>query len=386
MTLALPRILLAASIAMAAGRGRPQPLDVNTLRSFAGLTEDEWQEVERGEVVGKILETHEGREVAVLGVSRVRASATCFVEKLRDIESFKRSSAVLRIRKFGQPVLPEDLEPLTLDPRDVSALETCRLGDCKVKLPPGMLVRPGGEEERSSEHSAAYIQSLFRERLLQYIQTYQVEGNSALIEYHDKSKPVRLADEFRGLLDAQPGLAGLAPEFHRYLARYPRATLAGVEEFFYGSTEDFGFKPVTSVTHEIIYSQPGQALIVSKQIYASHYFDGSLALTIVLDDPEAPGSMYLMYLNRSRLDILGGMLGGLRRFFLQGRLKDGLKKTLREVVRRVNTWCAPGLAGPLLPVEQGERRHYADRVEHYAARPRHAFEQGFGGDPEDRGR
>ena len=49
--------------------------------------------------------------------------------------------------------------------------------------------------------------------------------------------------------------------------------------------------------------------------------------------------MYLAYLNRSRIDLLGGFLGGLRRMVLRGRLMDGFKKNLQEVARKVGASC-----------------------------------------------
>jgi hypothetical protein len=178
--------------------------------------------------------------------------------------------------------------------------------------------------------------------LFSYIETYMHQGNSALIEYRDESKPVRLADEFRAVLAALPGLAGFAPEFQEYLDRYPTAVLPDVREFFYWSTESFGLKPVASVTHVSIYAQPGRIVIASKQIYASHYFDASLGLTAALDDgADARGpSMYLVYLNRSRIDFLSGFLGGFRRAILRGRLRDGMQKNLVEVVRKLESSCA----------------------------------------------
>lgn len=151
-----------------------------------------------------------------------------------------------------------------------------------------------------------------------------------------------LAREFREVLYAQPGLGGLVPEFREYLAQYPNTSLAGAREFFYVSTESFGLKPVASVTHVSVYVQPGHVVTASKQLYASHYFDGSLGLAAALDDRSDPSHrrMHLVYLNRSRIDLLSGFFGGLRRAILRGRLRDGMRKNLAEVVRRLEPSCA----------------------------------------------
>lgn len=50
------------------------------LHALAGLSKDEWA-VDRGEVVSRVLDTHEKREVAIVGVAWVRAPKECFVEK-----------------------------------------------------------------------------------------------------------------------------------------------------------------------------------------------------------------------------------------------------------------------------------------------------------------
>jgi hypothetical protein len=126
------------------------------------------------------------------------------------------------------------------------------------------------------------------------------------------------------------------------MARYTRDQSPDVSEFLYWSIETFGLKPVTSITHVSIYVQPERTVVASKQIYASHYFDASLGLTAALDDPGAvsgPG-MYLLYLNRSRIDLLSGFFGGLRRAVLRGRLRDGMRRNLVDAVRKLESSCS----------------------------------------------
>ena len=312
------------------------------LRTFAGLTEDQWTSVNRGELQVNTLDTPGKREVAVVGVARLRATTACFITTLQDIENFKKSPPVLRIRKFAIPMSPQDLEGFSLQNGDLAGLRDCRAGDCNTKLPARVLERLGYDTDWSRPDHAATAQSVLREEMQAYIERYFEQGNAALIEYRDKGKAVRLADEFRAVLDARHGLAEFVPEFHEYLARYPNSRSSNFSEFFYWSTETFGLKPVTSVTHVSVYAQPGRAVVASKQIYASHYFDASLGLTASLDDggeASNPG-MYLVYLNRSRIDLLGGFFGRLRRAFLGGRLRDGMRKNLAEAVRKLESSCA----------------------------------------------
>lgn len=52
---------------------------------------------------------------------------------------------------------------------------------------------------------------------------------------------------------------------------------------------NFGLKPVTILTHVATYTRrPSgvpQILVVSKQLYANHYFDSALALTALINIP-----------------------------------------------------------------------------------------------------
>jgi hypothetical protein len=133
---------------------------------------------------------------------------------------------------------------------------------------------------------------------------------------------------------ASPYLTEYAPEYCAYIAQYPTGRLEGVENFIYWSKEDIGLKPVISVTHVTLYTvtRAGvtNVLVGSKQLYASRYFDSSFALTAFVEEAGAgsqPAS-YLLYLNRSRTDQLGGLLGGIKRSMVEGRMIRGLKKNL----------------------------------------------------------
>jgi hypothetical protein len=334
-------IVVAGLVALVASTAGAQTWDLSALRAFTRLTDDQWKAVNNGDVQAKVLDTQQRREVAVVGVARLRATTQCFVAKFQDIKNFKRNPAVLRIRKFAPPVGPRDFEGFNLEVRDLGDLPNCRVGSCNVKLPARAVERLAREVDWSRPDYAIAAQPVVREELLRYIEMYLLQGNSALIEYRDRNKPVRLAEEFRRVLSAQPGLAEFVPEFREYLARSSEP-LPGVREFFYWSTESLGVKPVASITHVSVYDQPGRAVTASKQLYASHYFDASLGLALALDydsDPLHP-AMYLAYLNRSRIDLLSGFFGGLRRLILRGRLRDGMQNNLREVVRKLETSCA----------------------------------------------
>jgi hypothetical protein len=228
-----------------------------------------------------------------------------------------------------------DLKDLTLDADDITAISSCEVGSCNMKLSSAMITRLRGDTKKTPP------EQLFREILAEYVRTYLASGNGALVEYRDKPAAVSLGSEFQDMLSTATYLRDYSPEFYAYLQNYPRGKPAGVEDFIYWSKEKFGLKPVISVTHSFIYQRPGTSdvLIISKQIYASHYFDASVGMAGSIAGVPA-GSRpysYVFYFNRSRIDALGGMLGGVANSLIRQQLKDGMVTNLKLARQRLET-------------------------------------------------
>lgn len=88
-----------------------------------------------------------------------------------------------------------------------------------------------------------------------------------------------------------------------------------------------------SLTHVVISPvQNGRAAIATKGIYASHYGDASLGLTLLLElgTPTAPRTL-VVYVNRSRLDIMGGLFGAIKRPLIRSRARDGAARTMKAL-------------------------------------------------------
>ena len=335
------RMLLRFLAPLACGVACCYPQSIGSLRRLTALTNEEWKAVQHGNVVAKVLETSHKRELAVAGVARIPVSRECFLQHFRDIEAFKKSPSVRQIGKFSTPIDPLDLTGLTLDSQDANALRECQVGSCRVKVPIGVIRRLANESEGTGQDYSTRATSVVREELSSYVEKYLSLGDTALIEYHDKARPVRLSEQFQSLLTSWTELNALCPEFCDLITRGPQQPLPYLEEFLYWSKESFGLRPVISVTHVSIYQLPDQTWIASKQIYASHYFDASLAVTLVADDPAdlSGGSVYLAYLNRSRIDLLGGALAGLARGLVRGRLQEGMKNNLQQTVTKLEFSC-----------------------------------------------
>jgi hypothetical protein len=304
------------------------------------LTEENLVSLEHGQAVSKLLRTKEKREIAALGIVRVDASAETFINRFRDIVDFKKSSSVLQIGKFSNPPRLEDLNGLTLDPCCLNAIRNCEAGRCAMQISDEMVQRFRAEPDPYKSTYEGRANSLSRRILLDYLKTYLQAGNAALIEYHDQENAVQLANEYHGLLDQSRLLTDYAPEFQKYLEEFPNATSPNVEDFVYWSKENYGLKPVVSITHVAIYKRTlgsrTEVLVASKQLYANHYFDASLGLTLFVEGNEQAASRsYLLYLNRSRIGALRGIFAGLKRSIIGAEVRQALGKNLMLVKKRL---------------------------------------------------
>lgn len=344
ITIALFAVLLSNAVMRA--QSPPAGLE-DFLRNETHLSGQEIGQLASGKAVGKVLPSVP-QEVAVFGLVLVHAPADFFVERFRDIETYKKNSAVAAVKKFSNPPVIEDLAQLVVDDDDFNALKTCRPGSCAVKLPTRVMEQIHKNIPWNAPDARQEANRLARATLLEYVKRYLEGGNAELSEYNDKKKPLRVAEEFNAILQASPYIYDYLPQFFEYLRDYPQKRLDGVEDFIYWSREKFGLKPVISVTHVSIFRQPelGVTSIASKQIYASHYFEASLGMTAALVVSEDPNpAFYLLYFNRSRSDALHGGFSGLARGKVRGRSLSGLKSNLEKTKATIEAAYREKLAG-----------------------------------------
>ena len=119
---------------------------------------------------------------------------------------------------------------------------------------------------------------------------------------------------------------------------------ADVSSFFYWSKEQYGAgKPVIGVTHvDIVRPRLAGSMrvaAVSREIFATHYRNASLGLTALSED--ALGRRYLVYVNRSQLDLLGGIFGAWKRSVLESRLRSESAGVFSEIKRRIESGPPP---------------------------------------------
>ncbi|HKO97599.1 MAG TPA: hypothetical protein VJU86_11440 [Pyrinomonadaceae bacterium] len=304
-----------------------------TLGTQAGLTVDDWSSLEHGGVVVKLLPAADKREVRVYGLTRLPGTPDEVVKAFQESMVQQKHKSLLSKGKFGNPPTLGDVETLALESGDIEDLRTCVVGRCELKLSVSMIARFQRDVNWNSVDYATQVNRLYREMLIDYVRDYQMRGDAALVEYHDQRRSVLTRDEQQTLFERMLYLHEFAPEFADYLTRFPYSELPDVESHVSWTKVKFGLKPIITVNHAVTYRSPqsGQILTVTKQLYANHYLDSSLALTAVLRTPTSSGDdFYLLYANYSRSDSLAGSFSRVRRGLVETESVENLNALLHQ--------------------------------------------------------
>jgi hypothetical protein len=314
----------------AAAEAPPRPF----LRDVIKLDDAQLAAVDRGEVITKLLPTAEKAEVAAFGVVKVAGTPDALLRLAKDIQRFRKVPQIPEMGVFSTPPRVEDLRGLTHPPDDIAALKSCKPGSCDVKLGTkglGMI----SKIDWSAPDAQAQAVAIFNQGIVEMAATYQQKGVDALGDVQDKKTAKQRAQEHRTLLTNSPYLATYVKEFNDYLTDYPYRKLAGVEDVHYWAKDTFGLKPVVSVYHLALFKSDRGAILASRQVAASHFFNA--ALEIMAAVPAADGNgMYLLSLYRTRLDPPTGMLSGV----LMGKVKGGVETGVGENLKFVRQLLA----------------------------------------------
>jgi hypothetical protein len=301
------------------------------LTERAAFGADQIAALERGEPVAKVIRSNDPREVAVCGVIEIASDPETALKAFQLSLSLKQNS-ILQSGRFTNPPRVEDLASLTLSDADIVDLKTCTVGDCKLKLSAAMIHRFQKSIDWNAIDYKEQANQLFRLMIVEYVTTYLKRGDAALIAYADQSPGVRLGREQESLLTNLLYVNDTAPEFVRHLKAFPRSTVP-VEHSLSWARINFGLKPVIVITDVSTYRSDvdgvPRVLVLSKQIYANHYFDASLSLTAAIADPTRTKSD-LLYVNHSRAGGLAGSFSKFKHKVVEGRATEDLKTLLGQ--------------------------------------------------------
>jgi hypothetical protein len=280
------------------------------------------------------------RQIGVVAVTAISISPDTFVARVRSAGGPKQSAMVSG--RFSDPPVLNDLGSIALDEGDLDRLRRfCRPGDCRLNLADHEMAAVQRALATDGPGASAETQRAFRQVVLDRTRRYLAGGLEALPEYHDRSKPVRPAVIFSEILQQSHFLRTRLPRAVSYLERFPAADTAGVESFLRWSRTLINGKAVVAVTHVSIFRPPPAAgvpavLVAGKQVYGSRYMNGELSLTMLF--ASATGSpAYLVHVNRSELDELGGSFSGIKRSLILGGIKSeatGALAALRDGLER----------------------------------------------------
>jgi hypothetical protein len=336
----LPRA--AAAVALACALLGPAPFASDNafdasafLRTYAGFSNHDLTQVASGTADARSLHA-DSDEVAVAAAVFMAVPRQLFLERFRDIAAFKRNPLLIAIGKFASPPAAADMRELTLDEDDLSALRHCKPGDCDMRLDTAGIEklravagRNGGSDKDTS--------MALREHLAAYAAGYLARGDEALMEYHDRERPRRIANDLGPIIGRSPYFERELSAMRQDVARFAGAAKSTNEHMLYWSSEKIASTPVISMTHVIISNPaPGLTAIASRQIYASHFFHASLGLTLVADTtgPGGPG-ITVIYLNRSRVDAFSGLLGPVKRGAVRSRARGTAERLLNGLRLRL---------------------------------------------------
>ena len=302
--------------------------------SFA-VTQDDRRELARGEPVAHILGGAD-LEIATFAAVPVTIDGDRLVAWMRRIGELKKSAYVLAIGRFSDPPRIADLADLSLDDDELMQLQSCRRQSCDLKLSAREMMQLQNAATAAPGDGKNATQQAFREVLLARLRLYLTAGEIAA--YEDAKMPVWPAARFASVLQHTVFLTAGWPRFAEHLRASPAPAAADVESFIYWSKERLADKAVVSMTHVSIMRGHGQGLpdvlVAGRQIFATHYFNASLGLTALMRG-ETGGPNYLVYVNRSELDVLDGPFAGLIRWFIGKRLKAEAAGALVGLRRRL---------------------------------------------------
>jgi hypothetical protein len=237
--------------------------------------------------------------------------------------------------RFSTPAAPADVAQLAFDRDEVDALKNCRPGRCDIRLGGAAFTTMQSAINWNAADYPAEVNGFARKAAIDYFNAYRARGDDALITYDDRNKPVSLRKEWAGILANASVFHAFHPALARYLAVYPKEPLPGARDILYWIKENYGLKPVISIVHGVVYTPAGQTdrtIVAQKYIYASHYYDASLALGAILSGTEnGSPATYIVYGNRSRGDLLRGGFSGIQRSAARSQARKAAEQTLSTI-------------------------------------------------------
>jgi hypothetical protein len=325
-----------AAIVVRAGEHASTTDPFSFLRPSIVVSSSDRRQLDKGLPVVRILPGQD-REVGLFAAVATDADGDRLVAWMRQIEALKKSDFVRQIGRFSKPPKLEDLAGLSLDDDDLADIRRCRPTDCTLKLGRAEIEELRRVAESGGDSKAA-LQGTFRRLVLRRVEAFLQGGHDALPVYENSDAPVQLGPRFSSLIK-HSALTHSQPRLVEYLEGYPHVPFPDLESFIYWSKEGVGPRPIVSATEVNILrgteDSGHDALIVGRELFSTHYVNASLSVTAIV---RGTGSRnYLVYVNRTDIDVLGRFMGGIIRPFIERRLRAGATDLVQRVRVRVES-------------------------------------------------
>lgn len=308
--------------------------------SFVGLSDDQIRDIGAGKAIAKVLDTPTADEVFVFGAVYINSTPERYLKMASDIEALRKLPNYLALRKFSDPPQLADLAGFTLDDDEIKELEHCKSGDCEVQLPTEAMESFKQSVNWSAPDRAEQANRLARQMALQALLRYQQGGNTALGTYRDKSHPAAVAETFASMLQQMKAVPVYLPELEHYLLDYPKAPSDAIKSEFYWEKVNFGLKPTLRIVQAVVFRSPSPGkpayAVAVKQLYASHYFESALDLTVCVKDANRNG-FYLITVKGSQQAGLTGFKGGIVRKVAVGKTRSSLQRALAAYKQKLES-------------------------------------------------
>jgi hypothetical protein len=311
-------------------------------RDYVGLKEDQITAIRNGKAIAKIVESRTPDEVFVFGSVHVQSTPEKYLKLASDIEALRKLPSYLAIRKFSDPPQLSDLDGFTLEADDIKQLKNCEPGKCDVQLPTEAMDAFKQSVNWSAPDAAEQANQLAQKMALETIHRYTQGGNADLGTYMDKHHPAVVGETFASLLSRSKALPVYLPELEKYLLNYPQTQSENIQSEFYWEKVNFGLKPTLRIVQAIVYRDsrttgPSYAIAV-KQLYASHYFETALDLTVCVRDQSNPDrGFYLITLKGSQQAGLTGFKGGIVRKVAVDKTRSSLERALGAIKQKLES-------------------------------------------------
>jgi len=307
---------------------------------FVGLNDDQIREIREGKAVAKILDSPTADQVFVFGSVYINSTPERYLKFATDTDALRKLPSYIALRQFSDRPQLSDLTGFTLDEEDFKQLKNCKPGHCEVQLPSEAMEEFQRAVNWSAPDANNQVNREAQKMALQALLDYKEGGNAALGTYRDKNHPAVVADTFAALLNRSKALPEYLPELREYLLDYPKADAKGIESQFYWEKVNFGLKPTIRMVQAVIYKgnspeKPAYAVAV-KQLYASHYFESALDLTICVKDTQHPG-FYLITMKGSQQAGLTGFKGSIVRKVAVDKTRSSLEKAMASIKQKLES-------------------------------------------------